>query len=507
LEKALCDHVRSRIDNLTESGIEGIWMKSVGDDIYNAGTILGYRGDNWDSILKYSGLCMSDGRCDFRTWPKKLTGFDVETRIFDTSGVSGRVSWFRFFRVIVADSKRSLRSAAENMTPPSVRDSTMTPTDKESTQLLVEFQDNMQYCIDRIAPRFSRDINRLIAAVESLDEVESDEREESSTSPLPDSDDFVKNFNSASPSSQEAAVRSFFLNRPGITSFRLISSNGQGTMLFRLPLARNLSRRTDSSSSSPDVEEDAFVVRSYPHLFRRHQFSQAITTTLLKELLSCVGPLASSISNLCMTLVGIDQAAVRDGIASASGGAGILIPLTSEQTLAAKCRARVTQNQMISLNRSISSAQDPIKSIFATVSAQKKITANLNCLLKFPEPLRLVESIQGRTDFKLVTIPYCYAELVPVVKRHLRELVSGTMSELRGGRKLGADFGEEGMGLGVMIMGDHGQGNMSFIASFYFFEGAGQKNTVRARSGSFLERNHMMFYRKLLCRRRRSTRV
>ena len=67
-------------------------MKSVGDDIYNAGTILGYRGDNWDSILKYSGLCMSDGRCDFRTWRKKLTGFDVETRIFDTSGVSGRVS-------------------------------------------------------------------------------------------------------------------------------------------------------------------------------------------------------------------------------------------------------------------------------------------------------------------------------------------------------------------------------------------------------------------------------
>ena len=109
LEKALCDHVRSRIDNLTESGIEGIWMKSVGDDIYNAGTILGYRGDNWDSILKYSGLCMSDGRCDFRTWPKKLTSFDVETRIFDTD-VSGRVSWFRFCRVIVEDSKRSLRS-------------------------------------------------------------------------------------------------------------------------------------------------------------------------------------------------------------------------------------------------------------------------------------------------------------------------------------------------------------------------------------------------------------
>ncbi len=80
-------------------------MKSVGDDIYNAGTILGYRGDNWDSILKYSGLCMSDGRCDFRTWPKKLTGFDVETRIFNISGVSGRVSWFHFCRVNDTDSE------------------------------------------------------------------------------------------------------------------------------------------------------------------------------------------------------------------------------------------------------------------------------------------------------------------------------------------------------------------------------------------------------------------
>ena len=58
----LCAHLGERILALEPHGLAGLWMNVDAFNNFNAGTIMGYREDNWDTIKKYSGLWKSDGR-------------------------------------------------------------------------------------------------------------------------------------------------------------------------------------------------------------------------------------------------------------------------------------------------------------------------------------------------------------------------------------------------------------------------------------------------------------
>ena len=51
-----CSHMVERIRNLEPHGLSGLWMNVDAFDQFNAGTIMGYRGDNWETIKKFSGL-------------------------------------------------------------------------------------------------------------------------------------------------------------------------------------------------------------------------------------------------------------------------------------------------------------------------------------------------------------------------------------------------------------------------------------------------------------------
>ena len=44
--------LKDRIIRLGEEGLFGIWMKPDGNDFFNAGTLLGYRYDDWELIKK-----------------------------------------------------------------------------------------------------------------------------------------------------------------------------------------------------------------------------------------------------------------------------------------------------------------------------------------------------------------------------------------------------------------------------------------------------------------------
>ena len=49
--------LRDRIIRLKAYGLLGIWINSDGNDSFNAGSIFGYRDNDWQIIIKYSGIC------------------------------------------------------------------------------------------------------------------------------------------------------------------------------------------------------------------------------------------------------------------------------------------------------------------------------------------------------------------------------------------------------------------------------------------------------------------
>ena len=68
-------------------------------DEFNAETIIGYRGDIWETIKQLSGLWKSDGRlCNITEWQKKLPGIETNRRdAFNRKFQDGRRSlWFNF---------------------------------------------------------------------------------------------------------------------------------------------------------------------------------------------------------------------------------------------------------------------------------------------------------------------------------------------------------------------------------------------------------------------------
>ena len=81
MSSGICDHLRERILALERHGISGLWMNVDAYDNFNAGTILGYRGDVWETIVEYSGLWKADGKLqNEQIWQAKLPGIAVNRR-------------------------------------------------------------------------------------------------------------------------------------------------------------------------------------------------------------------------------------------------------------------------------------------------------------------------------------------------------------------------------------------------------------------------------------------
>jgi len=204
--------LRDRIIRLKDYGLLGIWMKADGDDRYNAGSILGYRGDDWKTIKKYSGLWKIDGRISpIETWQRVLKGIQIRR---NTSQKLGRSIWFCFDRINTVNSLRPVRGSSE------VDDSSKTnctPLDQEHLKKINKFHDLMDQNKIFYATRFPPNLRNLIKSIEKLEDELEDEmasEEDFFEEKVVDFSKLEELFFSASKDLQLSIVKRFmFLNK------------------------------------------------------------------------------------------------------------------------------------------------------------------------------------------------------------------------------------------------------------------------------------------------------
>ena len=91
-ENVLLEGLHNRILACIPYGVDNIWMKTDGEERYHAANILGYDLQQWETLLKYSGLRDKSGRCKHTTWTNKLKCGAVEFRTFRYRTASGQQS-------------------------------------------------------------------------------------------------------------------------------------------------------------------------------------------------------------------------------------------------------------------------------------------------------------------------------------------------------------------------------------------------------------------------------
>jgi hypothetical protein len=72
ISNGICALLHDQILSLERYGLMNLWLRSDGNDAFNAGTVLGYRGDDWDTIKQYSGLWRADRRLKFQDFGCKM---------------------------------------------------------------------------------------------------------------------------------------------------------------------------------------------------------------------------------------------------------------------------------------------------------------------------------------------------------------------------------------------------------------------------------------------------
>ena len=150
--------LKDRIILLGMEGLLGLWMKPSGNDFFNAGTLLGYLDDEWESIKKYSGLWYDDGRIQTESvWLKKLDSITAERRKTKTIFDSNAKLWFRF-----------------TSTNYNVSSDNVTPTDKNNYERTLAFIENIKN--KRLSPAdcLSPSIYEMISTIVSNSEEEDD---------------------------------------------------------------------------------------------------------------------------------------------------------------------------------------------------------------------------------------------------------------------------------------------------------------------------------------------
>ena len=56
ISKGICTFLHDRILLLEPYGLMNLWLQAGGDDVLNAGIVLGYRSDDWVITKRYSRL-------------------------------------------------------------------------------------------------------------------------------------------------------------------------------------------------------------------------------------------------------------------------------------------------------------------------------------------------------------------------------------------------------------------------------------------------------------------
>ena len=97
VSKGLCTLWDDRILFLHGFVLSGMWIKVHTYDEFNAGTILGYRGDVWILVIRYSGFWKSDGKMQsMDIWQKMPRGIAVVRRDNRQGVKIYQYLWFSF---------------------------------------------------------------------------------------------------------------------------------------------------------------------------------------------------------------------------------------------------------------------------------------------------------------------------------------------------------------------------------------------------------------------------
>ena len=87
----MLEGLRGRITQLLPAGLDSVWMHSGSDDAFHICNVLGVPFEDWEGLLRFSGLSKCNGALLFSTWEEKLQ-LKVTTRDYRTSGAS---KWFQ----------------------------------------------------------------------------------------------------------------------------------------------------------------------------------------------------------------------------------------------------------------------------------------------------------------------------------------------------------------------------------------------------------------------------
>ena len=92
LSVSICSILRERISLLKQFGLTGLWLNADSNDEFNAGTVLGYSSDDWQSIKLHSDLWKVDGRIKSeQIWTNKL-----EITVIHRTMGKNKIKWFCF---------------------------------------------------------------------------------------------------------------------------------------------------------------------------------------------------------------------------------------------------------------------------------------------------------------------------------------------------------------------------------------------------------------------------
>ena len=145
LSVSICGILTERISMLKQFGLTGLWLNADSNDEFNAGTVLGYSYDDWQSIKIYSGLWNPRGNIQKEEiWVKKLKVIVSHRQVGKY-----RTKWFRFGNICSDEGLSCLEVVFDD---PSV------PGDEISLSRIKDFYYTMDSRIVHYGTRFSREL-------------------------------------------------------------------------------------------------------------------------------------------------------------------------------------------------------------------------------------------------------------------------------------------------------------------------------------------------------------
>ena len=118
-------------------------MRADGNDQYNAGTILGYRADDWLAVKMYSGLWKLNRNVKTEEiWQNRLR-IKISRRKYITQELVGSGSWFTFLGDMEMISCGSRNSSNANITD--YTNEQCTPCDEISVKRINKYHKNLEF--------------------------------------------------------------------------------------------------------------------------------------------------------------------------------------------------------------------------------------------------------------------------------------------------------------------------------------------------------------------------